>query len=324
MGADNVVSMKVVIANGNFVTASANCNPDLFWALLGGGGSKFTGNLDQISKLAVYRTAAYTLAGTFGVVTSITVKAHKDFPVTISQFTFNASDSDLERAATGDMERKDFWQVFKTYMSLFPAHADQGIYSYFNIRASADGSIVFNMVPYFAPEKTVAEVNALLAPVFERAEELGITIKPNTTAFNTYYDAWVNGFPKEVIGLWYSQIGSRLFPRLNFGDQAKFDDTWGAIKSQVNNNSYLIGFNIAPTTEVGGNPDNSVNPAWRKTVMHAITGARWDSTIRDLNYINDIRADFTNNRMQKWRDVSPDAGCYLGEVCPFLTPPFPF
>lgn len=41
MGADSVVSIEVVIANGQFVTASADSNPDLFWALLGGGGSEF-------------------------------------------------------------------------------------------------------------------------------------------------------------------------------------------------------------------------------------------------------------------------------------------
>lgn len=212
------------------------------------------------------------------------------------------------------MERKDFWQVVKTYMSLFPAHADQSIYSYFNIRASADGRIAFNMVPYFAPQKSVVEVTALLAPVVAKANSLGIPLSPKTTAFPTFYDAWSAGFPKEIIGLWYSQLGSRLFPRANFVDQTKFDATWGAIKNQVNNNSYLIAFNIAPTLKAGGNPNNSVNPAWRNTVMHAITGARWDPLLRDLTAINAVRADFTNNRMKKWRDISPGAGCYLGEV----------
>lgn len=42
MGADSVVSLEVVISNGRFVTASADSNPDLFWALLGGGGSEFS------------------------------------------------------------------------------------------------------------------------------------------------------------------------------------------------------------------------------------------------------------------------------------------
>jgi hypothetical protein len=35
-----VLSMEVVLPNGQFVHASATSNPDLFWALRGGGGSK--------------------------------------------------------------------------------------------------------------------------------------------------------------------------------------------------------------------------------------------------------------------------------------------
>src|SRR5438105_12767188 len=36
---DNMVSADVVLANGKFVRASADENPDLFWALRGGGGN---------------------------------------------------------------------------------------------------------------------------------------------------------------------------------------------------------------------------------------------------------------------------------------------
>jgi hypothetical protein len=32
--------MEVVLPNGQFVTADENTNPDLFWALRGGGGSE--------------------------------------------------------------------------------------------------------------------------------------------------------------------------------------------------------------------------------------------------------------------------------------------
>ncbi len=40
MGADQVLSMEVVLPNGRFVSVSRDSYPDLFWALRGGGGSK--------------------------------------------------------------------------------------------------------------------------------------------------------------------------------------------------------------------------------------------------------------------------------------------
>jgi hypothetical protein len=53
---DGVLEAKVVLANGNLVTASPTSNPDLFWAIRGGGG------------------------GTYGIVTEATVRLY-DYPV---------------------------------------------------------------------------------------------------------------------------------------------------------------------------------------------------------------------------------------------------
>jgi hypothetical protein len=41
MGADQVLSLDVVLPDGKFVTVNEDSYPDLFWALRGGGGSKF-------------------------------------------------------------------------------------------------------------------------------------------------------------------------------------------------------------------------------------------------------------------------------------------
>lgn len=40
MAADQVLAFEVVLANGRFVTVTEESEPDLFWALRGGGGGK--------------------------------------------------------------------------------------------------------------------------------------------------------------------------------------------------------------------------------------------------------------------------------------------
>ncbi|EEB97762.1 hypothetical protein MPER_02850, partial [Moniliophthora perniciosa FA553] len=57
LGVDNALQFTVVIASGEVLTVNAYSNPDLFWALRGGGG------------------------GTFGVVTSVTYRTHELVPV---------------------------------------------------------------------------------------------------------------------------------------------------------------------------------------------------------------------------------------------------
>ena len=65
---DNLLSADVVLANGNFVRASADENPDLFWALCGGGGN-------------------------FGVVTAFTFKLHKIDTVYAGPMLYELSDA---------------------------------------------------------------------------------------------------------------------------------------------------------------------------------------------------------------------------------------
>lgn len=51
LGSDNVLSFKVVTYNGTIVTASATSNPDLYWALRGGGGGNFGYVLEMTHKI---------------------------------------------------------------------------------------------------------------------------------------------------------------------------------------------------------------------------------------------------------------------------------
>ncbi|KAL4962007.1 uncharacterized protein BDV14DRAFT_210755 [Aspergillus stella-maris] len=279
MGADQVLSLEVITPDGKFVTASFSENEELFWALRGGGGS------------------------TFGVVTSVTVKAYPTVPVTTSSFTFSTGEK---------ITHNSFWAGFRAYLDYFIPHSDAGIYSYFFISKS-DEDFTFIMQPFFAPNKTLEETNALLAPWFKQLRNLGITITPNTTHYTNFYDAWLNGFPLEAVEKTNVATGSRLFPRKNFADEALLNETFDAVKASSEAGLSFIAFNIAPTLENGGNPDNAVSPAWRNAVSHFISGVLWPEN-STVEYIKNAREEFTYKYMQRWRDVSPGAGAYLAEA----------
>lgn len=279
MAADQVLSMEIVTPDGKFVTASFDKNEELFWALRGGGGS------------------------TFGVVTSITVKAYPDMPVTASTFTFSSGE---------DVSIANFWQGVRHYFDYFISHTDAGIYSYFFILPAGPEDRTFLMQPFFAPNKSISETESLLSPWFSQLSTLGITISPETTHHPSFYEAWKSSFPLEILDKTHGADGSRLFPRANWEGEALLNSTFDAWKQSSDNGLSVISFNVAPTLERGGNPDNAVNPAWRDAVMHSIQGTSWPVNA-SVAEIKAARDSFTNGDMQRWRDVTPGSGSYLAE-----------
>ncbi len=74
LAVDNVLEIRIVTPDGELCTVNPCLNPDLFWALRGGGG------------------------GTFGVVTSVTMKAYPAPQATSHSFTLAGLDADNQTA----------------------------------------------------------------------------------------------------------------------------------------------------------------------------------------------------------------------------------
>lgn len=280
IAADHILSMEVVKPNGRFVTASPRQNPELFWALRGGGGS------------------------TFGVVTSVTVRAFPEIPVTSSTFSFSTGP---------DLCHRTFWKGVRAYFDYFIPHSDAGIYAYFFVIPTGPEDRMFLMQPFFAPNKTLEETESLLNPFLTQLADLNIPVSPVTKSYTNYYDAWLASFPLEAMSTPNYGTGSRLFPRSNWEDPAKLDATFDAWKKSSEQGYMLINFNMAPGRSLTGVPDNAVNPAWRDTIMHSIQNINWplDATVDE---IKEYRYNLTYVDTQRWRDVSPGAGAYLGEA----------
>jgi len=164
MAADQVLALELVTASGRFITASPEENPDLFWALRGGGGS------------------------TFGVVTSVIIRVHPRVPVVTSEFTFETNKTEA------------FWEGLRVFLENWIPFTDAGTYSWWSITpGNSTGGYIFRMMPFFAPNHTVASFNTLVKPWFDKMRELGMELTPNTTQYEAYYPAYHATWGSNVI-----------------------------------------------------------------------------------------------------------------------------
>ncbi|KAI1208625.1 FAD-binding domain-containing protein [Annulohypoxylon truncatum] len=277
MAADQVLSMELVTADGRFVTASEISNPDLFWALRGGGGS------------------------TFGVVTSMVIKAFPEIPVTTMSFSLSSSE---------EISTDQFWEAVRAYFKDFAKYTDAGNYAHFNLNATS-GNYVWDMAPWFAPNMSKTELEALAEPFFKAVSAIGLDLEPTYQEYTNFYDAWDKSFPLELWGSNLARYGSRLFPRENWEDPTKLSSTFDAIRHVVDGGGVVSAYNVAAAPK-SGYPDNAVNPAWRKTVLHAIDIASWTQDMY-TELITIWSNVLTSDWGSLWRSVSPGSGAYLSE-----------
>ncbi|KAF4632911.1 hypothetical protein G7Y89_g5206 [Cudoniella acicularis] len=279
MGADQVLSMEVVLPNGKFVEASATTNSDLFWALRGGGGS------------------------TFGVVTSLVVQAYPKIPVTTMTFSY---------AISSTLSANTFWSGVRAYMTYFATFTDAGTYGYFNIVPNASGNLAFTFDPFWGGNLTKPQLQTLVAPFLKDLSNLGIPVTPVFTQYESLYPAWNASFPPEVVGGFNNHAASRLFPRENFENSTLLNATLAAVRYAIEGGGILVGYNIKAATNPFANQNNSVNPAWRKTLTHFILPGLWSNNAT-FAQIQNVSETMTNDWMVKWRAVSPGAGSYMAE-----------
>jgi hypothetical protein len=283
MAADNIEALQVVTANGRFITVSNTSNPDLFWALRGGGGS------------------------TFGVVTSVIVRAHPKMSIVASTFTYSTG---------GNITREIFWQGTRKFWEMFPLLTDAHTYSYFWIYALPDHQLTFQMMPFWAPGHTIDSFNELLAPWFEHLRNLGIQFTPKTILYDSFYPAYNANWGNETVGNSTGLPGNRIFPRSNWEDPIKFERMFAALKNTSMSGHTFGGYHMAPRNRL--NVDNAVSSAFRHTLSFLIAVAHVEQQENATQaQIQKAAKELTEDLLGPWRDVAPESdfgGSYLNEA----------
>ncbi|KUI54670.1 hypothetical protein VP1G_02137 [Cytospora mali] len=205
-----------------------------------------------------------------------------------------------------------FWDAMYAFFKYFIPLADAGAYSYLRWYSLSTDIWYFSMTPFWTPNKTVDEHVTLLRPWLDDLAALNITLEINATYYDSFYDAWAEVFPLEEVGYDAGRIASRLFPRANWDNITLMNETWSAIKNTSENDFVFTAFNMKNELHPE-NTANSANPAWRDSIIHAISATCWEDGDPVSVMIEDSNS-LTYGCMDQWRAVTPGSGAYLGEV----------
>ena len=162
--ADTALEFKVITADGYLRTVNERSHPDLFWALKGGG------------------------PGAFAVIVEATFKLFDDKPSAGITLDINSAHTTNETL---------FWEAARIFHSYSTHFVDSSIYVYYELGA---GGLNLHVRPIVGIGKTLAELQAVVQPLFDDLDALGISYDTESHSFNTFYELYNNMFETEVAG----------------------------------------------------------------------------------------------------------------------------
>jgi hypothetical protein len=272
LGADQTLAFQVVTAAGKVVTASRSQNSDLYWALSGGG------------------------AGNYGVVVSMTVKAHQDATVSGAALQFTAAN------ITADT----FFEAVAQFHQLLPAMIDQGVTVIYEMT-----NTVFIINPVTAYNKTSADVKAILTPFTDALTNLGITYALGLTQYTSYYDhyqKYMGPLPWGNLAVTTYQYGGRLIPRDTLVNN--YEGMSAALRNITESGVIAVGVGMNVTNP--GNVKNAVFPALRNAAVTMQIGTAWNEAAPWSDMVAE-QWKITNEYVPQLEAVTPNSGCYQNE-----------
>jgi hypothetical protein len=288
LGTDQVLEYNVVLANGSAVLASPCSNLDLFQALRGGG------------------------PGTYGIVTSATVRTYPDTPIVgvVLLITPQEGNDDLET----------YLDAVTTWYQQTPAILAGGVQGYaawvaWDGKSSlAPPSRMLEMISG-AFNQTVEQVQSTMEPVMAQLSPFnsrGLNVTIQYLPFPDYY-SYSTALQHNSM-----EIGGGILISSRFYEAKHLTNTT-ALRQMVNVTAGLPGQNTSVIVDVTGGgavvngpPLTGVNPAYRRALLTNIVGRNWDD-VTPYADIAEAREDVTYNKGKAQETLAPDTGSYMNE-----------
>jgi FAD/FMN-containing dehydrogenase len=245
----------VVTTDGQHRTVSPEQDPELFWALSGGG------------------------AGNWAVVLSVTVRAHRDGPVAAARFSFSRE----------SMTPQVYWNAVEAWMKhSVTLNAIPGFRTM--VRVARSG---FSLDMATLPDASEADMQAAMAPFHNTLAGLNISLDTNETALHPSYLAHFDAYGSNNGETRNMTIGSRLIPRDLVSDAETLPPITEALRTIVDESTAGDPLLVIMSNNVSHiNHDNAVNPAWRGSlflinmVLMSSEQAAWPKLQGDLAEMN--------------------------------------
>ncbi|KAJ7705488.1 hypothetical protein B0H17DRAFT_1156848 [Mycena rosella] len=277
LAADNVLEFHIVVASGKLLQVNSISNPDLFYALRGGG------------------------AGSWGVIVSATFRT---FP------TFNVTQGIIQLAASSNAAAGAFAAVHAQH--IFDLDSVKGSqYFYLDKNSSTSTTSILTLSTYMA-NTTTAQGTALLAPFLNAALALpGISLVVQEYLNVNINDALFQSDDSVGTNL---VLGSRLIPAASYRDAPAMV---GTVYEQLLDagTTDILGHLVAGgQVAANANISSAVHPAWRTAKTHLIVVNGWtDAT--SLADIKTLRTKFQTTQLPIMEKISgANAGSYSNEA----------
>ncbi|CZT06861.1 related to isoamyl alcohol oxidase [Rhynchosporium graminicola] len=293
LGADQILSARVVLASGKIVTANACQNKDLFFAIRGGGG------------------------GTYGVVVSTVVKVHPSTSVVAQTFAM---------APYNDTYIPQFMEALAILYDSYADLNDGGYSGYGSWAVQSYAPVLSNTTFLTGYQHVLAVFNQSLssaqttfAPIAARLVPYNSSSLFISTTYYTFpsYQSYYNtlsGF-QSAVGT-SGAVGSRLLDRRALALSP-------ALKTMLNTTAGLPGqFTQTNLCLVSGgqvfadaaqDPLSGVNPAWRTAYVHSIVARGWAPGSSEEE-IQAVHEDITTTKIGALRKLAPGTGSYMNEA----------
>lgn len=279
----------MLLADGKTVTANACQNTDLFFAIRGGGG------------------------GTYGVVTSMTIKAHASKPVSAQSLAITPLGGDIGA----------FLDAVTDIYAAYPSLSDAGYSGYGTWSIASPVPLFGNATKGYTHaiammDKTMKEAQDAAEPLLNTLRKYNgtsLSVTVNWFEFPTYgaYYRTMSG-AKQPAGNGNSALTSRMFDGPSLA-QRSHTLRWmigviaGTEEQHASNNLELVGGGEVLKPQ----PYSGVAPAWRSTYLVNIVARGWAPGADDSR-VQAVQDDITYIKGGALRLQTPGMGSYMNEV----------